>query len=296
MDDQREINEKNKIFLEKFKFLEINYNKEIKALNVSLNRPKQLNAINYELFEEISDLFLNVYELSKTYDIRSIILKGSGKCFSAGLDLKSKVATDIVSFKSNTDIDIGRKSFHIYFAIKKLQDCLLKIEQCHVPVICLIHGVCLGAGISILSFCDIVFAEKKATFSIKEIDIGLVADIGILQRIQKIIGNSNVAKLWAYTGRHFTAEEAYRHGLVQDVSDNYKNLIIKGENLAKEIASKSPLIVWGIKKVLNFSRENSLEASLEHIRVMNQGLIQGDELDTSISAFLTKTKPNYPKL
>jgi enoyl-CoA hydratase/carnithine racemase len=283
-------------FIKSFKTLEIKVLQEQKILSVTLNRPKSLNALNETMFLELHKLFTKIYEISKAYDIRVVILSGNGKSFCAGLDLKSEIALNILQAKSNTEIDIGRKAFILYHELKKLQNSLTALENCHLPIIAAVHGHCLGGAMSLLSCCDIVISTKNAQFSIREVDIGLTADIGLLQRIGKQIGNINIAKKLSFTGENFNGEEAKMYGFVQEIAENEKVLQEKAFALAEKLCSKSPLVLWGIKRTINYSRDNTVDNSLEHIAAMNSAFIQADDISESIKAVLGKKKAMYPKL
>ena len=184
-------------FINSFQTLKINIIKDKKILHVLLNRPSKLNALNDTLFKEINKLFTNIETITKTEDIRVIIISGNGKSFTSGLDLNSDIAQNILNIKTKTDIDSGRKAFSLYNEVKKLQNSFTAIENCHLPTIAAIHGFCLGGGVSLLSCIDIKIAERNSQFSIKEVDIGLTADLGALQRLVKQTGREGLIKKYS---------------------------------------------------------------------------------------------------
>lgn len=283
-------------YIKSFKALKITILAEKHILIVSINRIKELNALNEEVFSEIGSIFSNVYKIVEKIDIRVVVLKGEGKAFTSGLDLKSKIPQTLVEIKSKDDIDIARKAYSFYSFIKKLQETLTAIENCPLPVIASIHGYCLGGGASIISFCDIRLAEKNAIFSIKEVDIGLTADLGFIQKIIKQTGKEGLMRKLTYTGERFLGDKALKYNIIDECYENKDELEIETMKLAEEMAAKSPVVLWGIKRMFNFSRENTLSASLDMVATMNSGLLQGDDMTSSIMGFLTKKKVNFPKL
>jgi enoyl-CoA hydratase/carnithine racemase len=283
-------------FINSFKTLKIEINEQKKYVNVILNRPKQLNALSEVVFSELGNFFSNLDKITNTKDVRSVILSGNGKSFSAGLDLTSNIPETIISLRNDNEKDTGRKAFVLYNLVKKLQDGLTAIEKCQLPVISAIHGFCLGGALSILVCTDIKIATKDSKFSIKEIDIGLTADLGVLQRLVKQTAREGAIKKYSYTGEIFNGEEAYRIGVIDEIVENQDQLMKRSIELAEMIAQKSPLVVWGTKKTINFARDNSIQSSLDMVATMNSGLLLTDDIPVSIQAFMTKTKAMYPKL
>jgi enoyl-CoA hydratase/carnithine racemase len=252
--------------------------------------------MNEIMFEEFIRFFTNLHLIMKVADIRVIVLTGNGASFCSGLDLKSKIATNIVSVNSITDIDIGRKAYLSYNMIKRLQESLTLFEECPVPVIAGVHGHVYGGALNILACVDYRFATKDAKLTIKEVDIGLTADLGILQRLAKQIGKEGVVKRLAFTGEVISGEKAAWYGIVDEVCEDQKGMMKDLFELAEVIATKSPLVLWGIKRSINFARDNSLRTSLDMVATMNSALIQSDDLGESIKAILEKRKTMYPKL
>ncbi len=268
-----------------------------KILHIAFNRPKHLNALNEILFTDLHTFFSQFEStILPVYDIRVIILSGNGKAFSSGLDLRSNFAMSLLEFK-NENRDIGRNGYTFYNVLKKLQEGLNLIEKCPVPVIAAVHSYCLGGALSILTCADIKICSNDAKFSIKEIDIGLTADLGALQRLVKQTGKLGMIKRYSYTGEVFNANQALNVGVVEEVVDGGHDMLIKRAfQLGEEIAAKSPLVLWGVKRTINFSRENNLETSLDMIATLNSALIQAGDIGTAIEGFMMKKKPVFPKL
>jgi len=283
-------------FFKSFSTLKIKISEDKHILTISFNRPKELNALNEIIFIEIGKIFGSIDKILEKVDIRVIILKGEGKAFSAGLDLKSKIPELIMQLKSNEDLDVSRKAYYLYSFVRQMQENLAKIENCPLPVIASIHGYCLGGGMSITSFCDFRLTEKSAVFSIKEVDIGLTADIGFIQKIIKQTGREGLMRKLTFTGEKFLGDKALQYNIVDECYSNKEELEKETLRIAEEMAQKSPMVLWGIKRMFNFARENSLSASLDMVATMNSGLIQGDDMIESITAFLTKRNAKYAKI
>jgi enoyl-CoA hydratase/carnithine racemase len=234
--------------------------------------------------------------ITNVYDVRVILLSGNGSSFSSGLDLKSKLSLRLLEMKNNTDIDTARIAYNLYYGIRKFQENLTSIEKCHLPVIAIVHGYCLGGAMSLLSCVDIRISTKSANYSIREVEIGITADVGLLQRITKQIGKEGIVKKLAFTAETFNGEYAYKYGLVDELVENEEELFKRGKELCAAIAEKSPVALWGIKRTINFCRDNSVETSLDMVATLNSALLQSDDLPEAIKGVLTKTKPKFPKL
>lgn len=262
--------------------------------SVIINRPKKMNAVSFEAMHEIRH-YLENHINPFASGARVVVFYGEGKHFTAGLDLGS--AADIGDVgKPEEDADVARKSVRIYDHVLWLQDHVSALEKCRVPVICAITGYCIGAGVDLSSACCIRLASKDAKFTIKEVDIGLAADIGTLQRFQKVIGNESWARELAYTARYFGAEEALSKGFLSSVYETRDQCLEAAYALAKTIASKSPVAVNATKKSIIFSRDHSVAEGLNHIALMNGAMLQTSDSMTAVTATMTKTPAKYAKL
>jgi enoyl-CoA hydratase/carnithine racemase len=283
-------------FLSSFETLKIEILEEKKILRLKLNRPKQLNALNDLMFSEFLKFFNNLPKLQQKYDFRIIILTGNGTSFCSGLDLFSGIAQNIASVNTDNERDTGRKAYHIYNLIKYLQESFNVFDDCPIPIIAGIHGYCLGGGINLLSCIDYRIATKNSKYSIKEVDIGLTADLGVLQRLVKQIGNEGLVKKLSYTGEIFGADFACKHNIINEIVENEEELEKSLLTLAEKIAEKSPLVLWGIKRMVNYSRDNTIRNSLDAIATMNSALIQSTDLVNTMQSAMTKKNVMYPKL
>ena len=257
--------------------------------HVELNRPESRNAMNPTFFDELKACFM---QLQNDSNCRSIVLSGKGKGFTSGLDLKE--VTNIMN-PGDSD-DVGRKAFAIRKLVEHYQDSISSVEVCHKPVIACVHGHCVGGGIDLITACDIRYCSKDAWFSVKEVDIGLAADIGTLQRFPKTVGNDSLVRELVYTARKFTSEEAHKLGLVSKVVSDEENLMKEGLELAKVIASKSPVAVQGSKINLIYSRDHSVHEGLKYMISWNGSMLQSEDVLKAAMASMSKETPKFSKL
>jgi enoyl-CoA hydratase len=176
--------------------------------------------------------------------------------------------------------------------IKHLQDGISAIEKCRKPVIAVIHGHCVGAGLDMATACDIRICSNDALFSLKEAAVGFVADVGVLQRLPLIVGQGHSREL-AYTARTISAARAKEIQLVGEVYPDVSTLFKKAEELAYEIAANSPLAVQASKDVLNYGVGKSIDDGLKYVASMSVNIIPSDDLMEAIRAFAEKRKPHF---
>lgn len=252
---------------------------------IRLNRPDKSNAMNEAMWQEIRQAFNWV---DATPEARVAILSGEGKNFCAGIDL-----TMLGSIQQRIAHPDGARSREtLRRLILDLQDCLSSIERCRKPVIAAIQGACVGGGLDLVTCCDMRYASTDAIFSIKEIDLAMVADVGTLQRLPHLIGQGLSREL-AYTGRNIDAEEAEKIGLINRVFVTKTALTAAVREIAQNIASKSPLAIRGIKEVMNFSRDHSVADGLNFVATWNAALLLSGDLNECISAQREKRMPRF---
>jgi enoyl-CoA hydratase len=240
---------------------------------VELARPKKANAMSVTMWVELQQCF---EWIDLESDIRVVILSGQGKNFCAGIDLGM--------FGNLTDdgMEPARKAEQLRLTIKRLQANLTAIEQCRKPVLAAIHGASVGGAIDMITCCDMRYCTEDAYFSIKEIDIGMVADVGTLQRLPKLVGDGIVREL-AYTGRTFFGAEAVSMGLANKVYADKEQMMAGVQAIAAEIATKSPLSIRGTKEMMRYTRDHSVEDSLNYIATWNAGMLSAADLMIGIS-------------
>lgn len=221
---------------------------------VIFNTPNNFNAMDSVFFAELGTIFR---QLDKEEDVYVILIWGEGKVFSSGLDLK-KAAPLLLSHDENESPAMQNLKF--MKMLKLWQNNVTAIEKCKKPVIAACHGAVIGAAIDLITACDIRLCTKDAKFSVRETKVGIVADVGTLQRITPIVGKG-FAREMAYTGDDYDADRALHFHLVNAVYDN-KDLLLEGaRKMASNIAQNSPLIVQGTKHVLQYAEEHSIEDS-----------------------------------
>jgi len=252
---------------------------------VTINRPEKANAMHMPAWQEMEKIFQH---LDANDDVRCIILNGQGKHFCSGIDLEL-----LMSVQKMKEIDCnGREREAIRILIGELQDTINAIERCRKPVIAAIHNGCIGGAVDIISACDIRYCTENAYFSIKEIDMGMVADLGTLQRLPKIISPGFVSEM-AYTGRKISSSEAEKVGLVNAVYPNQDEMNDRVFDIAETIASKSPLSIRGTKEQLVYARDHSVEDGLKYMQAWNAAFLLSNDLSESFSAINEKRKPDY---
>lgn len=258
---------------------------EDKIAQVRFNRPDKANALNQTSWDELQAIF---EELDERPDVRVIILSGEGKNFCAGIDL-----TMLMGFQQVLDLpDEGRKREKLRKLILSLQEPINAIENCSKPVLAAIHRACVGGAIDITSACDMRYCTADTFFSIEEINIGMVADLGTMQRLPKLIGQGIVREL-AFTGRRMLAEEAAQRHLVNQVYEDKEAMMAGVLEIAEMIASKSPLSVRGSKHILNHSRDHSVADGLNYMATWNAAMFLSNDVQEAMTAKMTGNEPKF---
>ncbi len=252
---------------------------------VRLNRPEKANAMNADMWSEIRQAFRWV---DQTPDARVAILEGEGKLFTAGIDLEMMMG---VGPQIHDECD-GRTRENLRRLILDLQDTLTSLERCRKPVLAAIHGGCVGGGIDLITCADMRYCSSDAYFTIKEIDIGMTADVGTLQRLPKLVGEGITREL-AYTGRRFNAAEAKEIRLVNTVFDSREALYAGVREIAATIASKSPLSIRGAKEMITYARDHSVTDSLNYVATWNAAMLMSEDLQEAMMANMGKRAAEF---
>jgi enoyl-CoA hydratase/carnithine racemase len=258
------------------------------VVEVSLNRPSKLNAYSPGLCDALVDTFASLARDTEAY---VVVLRGEGKHFCAGLDFGE--ATGAIT---PTGEDAARISLKMRAAIDIFQkpcDLLAKLPQ--VTIAC-VHGACVGAGVDLAAACDIRYCSEDAKFSIKEVDVGLAADLGSLHRVPMISGNMSWVRELAFTGRTFGAGEAVRFGFASHVAGDEPSLRAAAGELARTIAAKSPVALRATKEMCCYAEAHTPDECLHYVKVLNSAMLQTRDLPASVKAFMTKQPPKYSKL
>ena len=240
--------------------------------HVQINRPQKLNAFYEPMWIEFGKIF---DKLSHDSDVRAIVLSGAGeKAFSAGLDVQA--ASEGGTFDKKGDVARLAVAFRRH--VEEFQNCIASVERCEkrafpasipfnttaddsLAVICVLHGYCFGLALDISTCADIRICASNAKFAVKEVDIGVAADIGTLSRLPKVVGNFSWVKEVALSARVFGADEAYRVGFVSQVHDTKEKAVEAGLKMAALLATKSPVAVQGTKELLNHALDHTIADS-----------------------------------
>ena len=257
--------------------------------HVQLSRGEKLNTMIPEFWSELPAI---VDEISDSGRARVIVLSAQGRHFCAGMDLS--VFSGEASLESEAS-EIGRRRANVRLSLLHLQRSFTALEEARMPVLAAIQGACIGGGVDLVTAADCRYATADAWFSIHEINIGMTADVGTLQRLPKLIP-PGVAREYAYTGRRMPAERAHQLGLVNEVFDDQESMMDAVMETASEIASKSPLAIHGTKEAINYSRDHTVEDSLRHIALWQSGMFHPEDLEESFRADSEGRTPSYEDL
>lgn len=250
---------------------------------VWLDRPSKLNALSSEMWSELPRA---VEELGQDTEVRALVVRGRGPAFTVGIDLEM-----LASIAPQGRSEAERRRMLIA-SIKKLQHTFSALAECPKPVIAAIHGYCLGAGLDLITACDIRWAAADAVFSVRETRMGLVADVGTMQRLPRIVGPGHVAEL-VYTGMDIGADRALEMGLVSRVFPDEDTLGKEVIELAAQIAANSPLVVEGAKSVLRAGEGRTIDQALDHMALWSAAFLISDDLNEAITAHAEGRAPRF---
>uniref|UniRef100_A0A1L8DYW6 Delta(3,5)-Delta(2,4)-dienoyl-CoA isomerase, mitochondrial n=1 Tax=Nyssomyia neivai TaxID=330878 RepID=A0A1L8DYW6_9DIPT len=253
------------------------------VFHVELDNPKRHNAINGDMWKSIGECFASLHT---NPDCRVIVLSGGGgKHFCAGIDLMSFMST---ATELSEHSDVARRGRVMESKLKFYQDSISSLERCVKPVIGVIHGACVGAGVDLTSATDIRYCTTDAWFQVKEVEIGMAADVGTLQRLPKIIGSQSLVRELCFTGRKLESEEAFKSGLVNRVFGTKEEMLKFAFETATKIASLSPVAVQNTKKSIIYSFDRPAQEGLDHIREINLLALQSEDFISAATAAATK--------
>ena len=247
---------------------------------VTLNRPDKANALNAELWQELKTVF---EWCDQTPEVRSVVLRGAGKHFCSGIDLAMLMG---LQAQVNDSCD-ARKREKLRDLILQLQACVTSLERCRKPVLAAIQGYCLGGGLDLALAADFRYASLGAQFAVREVDIGMVADVGTLQRLPRVVGEG-IAREMALTGRDIDAEQALQWRLVNRLLPDADSLSAAALETAQTMAAKSPLALRGSKQVLNYSRDHSIADGLDYVATWNAAMLISEDIAQAGMAVMTR--------
>ncbi|KAI4195301.1 MAG: hypothetical protein LQ346_003466 [Caloplaca aetnensis] len=302
--------------------------------HVEINRPEKLNAFIEPMWLALPEIFSY---LSNSPSVRAIILSGAGpRAFTAGLDVAAAStsgplvhasppqpsttdstvnATNQILYSQPTGTpyttqkpppppptlppDPARLARTMLNHITTFQSCVSSLEKCSKPIIAVLHGYCYGLGIDLSLCADVRIAAPDTKFAVKEVDIGLAADIGTLSRLGKSVASASWVKDVCLTGREFDTAEALRMGFVSSVVEQgggKEGCMAEALRWAGLVAEKSPVAVQGTKELLNWSRDRSVEDGLRYTAVWNSAALQTNDTAAAMKAMAGRRKARFEKL
>ena len=256
-----------------------------------LNRPNELNTMTRDFWVELGDALEGI---NRDSEVRVVILSSTGKHFCAGMDL-SAFSNGVDDIPDDKKPDHARVGEVLYRTAKELQGYISRLEEIRVPVIAAVHGGVIGGALDLITACDMRFASNDAFFCIQEINIGMAADVGTLQRLPKIIPDSKMREM-AYTGRRMLADEAKDSGLVGEIYKTQDEMLDAVHELAAEIASKSPVAIYGLKAVMNYSRDHNVSDSLDFNALWSGAMLSQADMTEAMTAQMEKRDANFDKM
>ncbi len=251
-----------------------------------MSRPAELNTMNPTFWRELDEVLTQLHNEGTA---RALVISSTGKHFSAGMSLETFAGAISMDDQSPE----GRAA--IFDLLTDMQATFTKIENLRIPVICAIQGGCIGGAVDMVTAACIRYASADAFFCIQEINIGMVADVGTLQRLPKLIPLAVVKEL-AYTGRRLSADKAMGHGLVNEVFDTHEATVAAALQCAQEIAFKPPVAIWGTKQAVNYARDHSVEDSLRQMGWLQGAVWSNAHVREAIAAMKDKRAGDFTPL
>ncbi len=260
-----------------------------------LNKPEALNTMHRTFWRELDEVLA---ALHKGGDARVLLISSTGKHFSAGMALDT-FSSSKPDGSPNPDGLMDDQSPEgraaVFDSLQAIQATFTRLETMRIPVIAAIQGGCIGGAVDLVTACCIRYATAEAFFCIQEINIGLVADVGTLQRLPKLIPLGVVKEL-AYTGRRLPAQKALAYGLVNDVFDSHQAMLDAALKCAKEIAAKPPVAIWGTKQVIHYARDHTVDQALKQMGWVQGAIWSNAHVAEAVTALKQKRPAVYPDL
>jgi enoyl-CoA hydratase len=251
-----------------------------------LNQPQAMNTMHPQFWRELDGVLTDLHRGSQA---RALVISSTGKHFSAGMALETFGG----AIQMNDASPEGRAA--VFDTLSDMQATFTKLETLRIPVIVAIQGGCIGGAVDMVTACCIRYASSEAFFCIQEINIGMVADVGTLQRLPKLIPLAVVKEL-AYTGRRLTADKAMHYGLVNAVFDSPEATLQAAMECAQEIASKPPVAIWGTKQAIHYARDHTVDESLKQMGWLQAAIWSNHHVGEAVTAMKEKRTGNFPAL
>ena len=250
-----------------------------------LNKPEAMNTMHPTFWRELDEVLTHLH---RDGSARALVISSTGKHFSAGMALETFAASPL-----DDQTPEGRAA--VFDVLGDMQATFTKLETLRIPVIAAIQGGCIGGAVDMVTACCIRYATPQTFFCIQEINIGMVADVGTLQRLPKLIPLAVVKEL-AYTGRRLTADKALQYGLVNSVFDTEEAMLEAALQCAAEIASKPPVAIWGTKQAIHYARDHSVDESLKQMGWLQGAIWSNRHVMEAVTAMKTKRAGDFPAL
>ena len=251
-----------------------------------LSRPEAMNTMHPTFWRELDDVLTRIHREGAA---RVLVISSTGKHFSAGMALETFAG----AIQMDDQSPEGRAA--IFDLLTDMQSTFTKLERLRIPVIAAIQGGCIGGAVDMVTACCIRYATADAFFCIQEINIGMVADVGTLQRLPKLIPEAVVKEL-AYTGRRLGADKALGYGLVNAVFDSPEALLAGALQCAAEIAAKPPVAIWGTKQAIHYTRDHSVHDALEQMGWLQGAIWSNTHVRESVAAMKEKRAGQFTPL
>jgi enoyl-CoA hydratase len=271
-------------------FFRIDHDAATGIAELVLNRPERMNTMAPAFFPALRDA---VQALDDAGTTRVLIVRGEGRHFCAGMALDTFAPDG--AMRSMLDTGSARKRLSFQTRLRRLMACLAALDDARFPVICAVQGACVGGALDLAAVCDLRVCSADAFFTVQEIHIGMAADLGVLQRLQRLLPQG-LARELAYTGDRLGAERALATGFVNAVLADADALLAHARRLAAAIATKSPLAVAASKVALNHARDHSTADSLEQMTLLQSAVFDVDEMARAIAARQSKTPASFDPL
>ena len=251
-----------------------------------LNCPGTLNTMHPTFWRELDAVLVQLHQAG---DARALVISSTGRHFSAGM------ALEVFGGAITMDDQSPEGRAAMFDMLGDMQSTFTRLESLRIPVIAAIQGGCIGGAVDLVTAACIRYASQDAFFCIQEINIGMVADVGTLQRLPKLIPLGVVKEL-AYTGRRLSAAKAQGYGLVNEVFDTQEAMVAAALQCAQEIASKPPIAIWGTKQAIHYARDHSVEDSLRQMGWLQGAIWSNQHVRESVAAMKQKRAGDFPAL
>lgn len=261
--------------------------KDGSVARLTLSRPDKRNALSLPFWESFPE---TVAALDKAGDVRALVIASEGPVFCAGIDLGA-----FQGIAGGAAPDDPAKGLAFMQSVARMQDTFTALETARIPVIAAIQGGCLGAGVDMITACDIRLCTEDAYFSVFEINLGMTADVGTFPRLLNHLPEGVVREL-SYTGRKMGADEAMRYGLINSVHADQPAVLDAAMTMAHEIASKAPMAIHGTKKAITYCRDHTTQEGLDWIGMWNASMLQPSELMAAMVAQKTGAPGQFAPL